>query len=383
MIRPAPLSLATTYVMTATLCGAAVLVALGSLAMGAGEPFVLDGRAFWAEPWRMLTTILPHGNPAHLIFNLYWAWTLGVAVEHLFGKQLWVLLVVLAAVASSTAEYAFTASPIGLSGVVYALFGFLWVVSYRVPRMKGMLDRLTVKVFLGWFVVCIVLTELNLMNVANIAHGVGGVIGAGVALSVTSRGWRRHLFTAATSTALALCVFLASAGRGIVNPSGVAQEHLWTGGQHFDAGSYGAAATEFRAAIAAMPKAEAAHIGLIASLAAEKRLPEAKAAWINWEKVGGEPGSGLVGSTWAELGATLGYEALGAKRWDITEDIGQRLVASDGENANAWRLLGGGRELSGDRQGALAAYGRVLELQPTDKGAQEAQQRLRTLPEPK
>src|SRR6185312_14516259 len=64
------------------------------------------------------------------------------------------------------------------SGVTYGLFGVAWVLSKRDRRLRSAADKATAQVFAGWFVLCIVLTRLNVMSDANVAHAAGAILGA-------------------------------------------------------------------------------------------------------------------------------------------------------------------------------------------------------------
>ncbi|MCX5692014.1 MAG: rhomboid family intramembrane serine protease, partial [Planctomycetota bacterium] len=192
MIAPAPLTVAPRYPFTAILCLAAATVSIGSMFGLSSDPFLLDDRAYWGQPWRILLTTLPHGSVMHLFFNLYWTWVLGVAIEHIFGPRLWMLVALPGAVLASSSQFAFSQTPIGLSGVVYALFTFLWVVSRRIPRLRPVIDRRTALIFAAWFFVCIALTAMNVLPIANIAHGGGALYGAMVGLALTSPPRRRN-----------------------------------------------------------------------------------------------------------------------------------------------------------------------------------------------
>ena len=62
----------------------------------------------------------------------------------------------------------------GMSGVVYALLGFVWMKSRFDPASGFHLDKQTVIMMIGWFVLC----AANVIpNVANYAHGFGLGIG--------------------------------------------------------------------------------------------------------------------------------------------------------------------------------------------------------------
>ncbi len=170
------------------------------------DPFVLDDRAFWMQPWRLFTTALPHGGPAHLIFNLFWCWALGAYIEHFFGRVAWLWIVIVSAVASAAAQYAFTIGGIGLSGIVYGMWAALWAVGKVNPRYRGIIDRRTSGVFVAWFFVCIVTTWMGWMRVANISHGVGAIVGGLIGAAIGTAPPRRIIFAslAAVLTGLSL-----------------------------------------------------------------------------------------------------------------------------------------------------------------------------------
>jgi tetratricopeptide (TPR) repeat protein len=67
---------------------------------------------------------------------------------------------------------------VGLSGVVYGFFGFLWVLSRRDARFTDAIDQRTVQLFVLWFFFCVVTTALHIFAVGNIAHAAGAVLGA-------------------------------------------------------------------------------------------------------------------------------------------------------------------------------------------------------------
>jgi membrane associated rhomboid family serine protease len=138
--------------------------------------------------WRILTSALPHANILHLGFNLYWTWALGTLVEERFGHWKTLAIFVLLAIVANGAEYAILVGAIGLSGVVYGLFGLLWVLSRFSPNLAGVIDRKTIGLFVLWFFFCIFLTVAG-TPIANIAHGVGVLAGAtmGWAISAPSR----------------------------------------------------------------------------------------------------------------------------------------------------------------------------------------------------
>jgi len=111
----------------------------------------------------------------HLAFNLYWLWVLGTPVERIYGHAKTLSLFVLLAVGASSLDFAFDRGGVGLSGVGYGLFGLLSIVSDRDERFRGAMDQRTVKLFIGWFVICIITTITHTFVVANVAHRMGNM----------------------------------------------------------------------------------------------------------------------------------------------------------------------------------------------------------------
>jgi GlpG protein len=149
-------------------------------------PYIWSGQL-----WRPFTSSLMHGDPIHAAFNVYWLAVFGHALEIRFGSGRLLGLIVLLAYVSMMPEYVIGSyrrrEPVmlvGLSGVIYGLFGIL-LVGRRWERALGAVcDDQTVKLLIGWFLLCIVLTYLEIMPVANIAHGAGFLFGVVYGLAI-------------------------------------------------------------------------------------------------------------------------------------------------------------------------------------------------------
>ena len=152
---------------------------------------MLTDAAFWQEPWRLVTSILPHGDVIHLAFNLYWLWIFGAIVETRFGHVATLAMVVVFAAGSGAAQFATGVGGIGLSGVGYGLFGLLFALSRKDSQLLGVMDDGTAKLFVGWFFFCILLTYADVWAIANVAHGMGAFlgVGTGLALAKPPHGW--------------------------------------------------------------------------------------------------------------------------------------------------------------------------------------------------
>jgi GlpG protein len=146
------------------------------------------------QVWRLVTPIFLHGGPIHLLFNMSALWLLGGAVETVRGRWRMAFLVLASAIASNLAEYyydfgfdfstegvdlskmGYHPNPmfLGMSGVVFALFGFVWIRSRLVPRSGFLMPRDMVVWMLIWLLVC---TSGLIGPIANVAHGVGLLVG--------------------------------------------------------------------------------------------------------------------------------------------------------------------------------------------------------------
>jgi GlpG protein len=140
------------------------------------------------QVWRLLTPMFVHFGPIHLAFNLYWFYHLAGAIEQARGRWRTLALVLILGVGANLAEYYWQylrAGPDaiarfgGLSGVLYGLFGYLWMKSEYAPQLGLRLTSQTISVMLIWLVVC--MTGV-VGSVANAAH-LGG-LGIGILLGI-------------------------------------------------------------------------------------------------------------------------------------------------------------------------------------------------------
>jgi membrane associated rhomboid family serine protease len=203
-----------------TVLAAVVLNVAGALGTSLEHLILAGDQDFLGEPWRMFTTVLPHGGWLHLAFNVAWTWILGRRVEAIFGSLPTLGIFALLAAVPIGAEYALLQGGIGLSGVCYGLFGMLWILERRDPRFAGALDGNLARLFVVWFFLCIGLTWAGVLAVANLAHGVGALVGGLLGLSVVAD--RLSLPRAATVFLTLLVLFGGSVARERVNLSGAA-----------------------------------------------------------------------------------------------------------------------------------------------------------------
>ncbi len=163
--------------VTMVMIVACIALALGAFGSSAeaelmfSMPDIQEG-----EVWRLITPVFLHGGFIHLAFNMYMLYNLGSLVERKLGPWWYVLLVLFVALVSNYTQFA-ARGPyfLGMSGVVYGLFGYAWVRGRLEPHSGLYLRPEFVMMLLIWFVLCAVGV---IGNVANWAHGGGLVAGA-------------------------------------------------------------------------------------------------------------------------------------------------------------------------------------------------------------
>jgi membrane associated rhomboid family serine protease len=244
------------YPVTSGAAIAAAVVYL--LATPAGvEPLVLDVRAFEGEPWRLLTTALVHGGTLqseaagagllHVVFNCLWLFWLGAQLESHFGHARYGGFVLLTAIVSSAAEYGAQHTPVGLSGVVYAVVGIRWVLNRRHPRFAGTIPKKTLDFFVFWFFLCIALTISDTMPIANVAHGTGALIGYLVGRAIVDHRAKRAGALSAVAVISALSISAAGWARPHVNFGNPSAPDLFIlAGKDFEAERFESARDRYR-----------------------------------------------------------------------------------------------------------------------------------------
>ncbi len=126
--------------------------------------------------WRLFTPAFIHFGVAHLIFNMMGMQSLGTAVEAQNGRRFYVVLLLVLALATNVAQYA-AVGPFfgGMSGVLYGLFGYIWLRSVCDPASGFYMPRQTIIIAMVWFLACLVGV---LGPIANVAHLTGLLLGA-------------------------------------------------------------------------------------------------------------------------------------------------------------------------------------------------------------
>ena len=129
------------------------------------------------ELWRLLTPAFLHFSVMHIGFNMLNMVSLGNLLERRIRSPRYLLLTVAIAVCSDLGQYSMTHSPLfgGMSGVVYGIFGYIWLRGRSDPTFGLAIPSQFVVLALGWLVLCF--TPV-IPHVANAAHAVGLGLGA-------------------------------------------------------------------------------------------------------------------------------------------------------------------------------------------------------------
>lgn len=142
---------------------------------------VVDGQA-----WRLVTPIFLHFSLLHIFFNTWWTSVLGTAIERQRGTWRLVVLVLASAVVSNLTQIGYMEWFLhdahlfgGLSGVVYALFGYVWMKGEYEPEQGLGIDSRNTMIMLAWLFICM---TGAVGPVANAAH-IGGLV-AGATLGI-------------------------------------------------------------------------------------------------------------------------------------------------------------------------------------------------------
>lgn len=144
--------------------------------------------------WGLWTPIILHADWLHLLLNVVFLLYFGRLTEVVLRRRGYLAFLVVAGAVSSTVEIGLTdQTGVGISGVVYALFGFAWWMR-PVHRLFALaVSRQMVVLMLVGMVLCVPLTLMGQLHVANGAHFGGLFFGVGVAevfFRTQQRVWR-------------------------------------------------------------------------------------------------------------------------------------------------------------------------------------------------
>ena len=132
------------------------------------------------QVWRWFSHAFLHFSALHIIFNLLWWWQLGGDIEQRLGAKKLAEILLLSAAVSGLGQYWIEGANFGgLSGVVYALVGYLWMLTWQRPELGLTIEKPIIGFMLIWLVLGFV---QPFMAIANMAHLTGLMTGVAVGL---------------------------------------------------------------------------------------------------------------------------------------------------------------------------------------------------------
>lgn len=163
-------------------CAAVYLLSgLGSNTELVGKFFIsekLDGRLseFVAgEIWRIFTPMFLHFSFFHILFNMWWLHDLGSQIEKKKGPKHFISFVLILAAVSNLTQFWMEGPAFGgMSGVVYGLFGYIWIKCKYDPGDGFFLDPFASILIFGFLIYGF---AGGGAGVANWAHAGGLLVG--------------------------------------------------------------------------------------------------------------------------------------------------------------------------------------------------------------
>jgi len=167
-------------VVALLICGSAI----GALVVEVSQPipnYLFYNGLQEGNYLRLITPIFLHFGLVHLVFNCLWLAILGSRIETQQGALHLLFLILLSGAGSNMLQYNWSGSMYfgGMSGVIYALLGYLWILHKLKPHSYAALPSGLMGFMLGWLLLCMTgILEVALgIAVANAAHAGGLVIG--------------------------------------------------------------------------------------------------------------------------------------------------------------------------------------------------------------
>jgi GlpG protein len=133
------------------------------------------------EWWRLITPTFLHFSITHLVFNCLWIYILGSRIEKLDGLSIFLFIFILTGILSNAGQFFWTQQYLfgGLSGSVYGLLGYCFIIELDVKRSRYKLPEALYLFMFIWLLVGFtgILDIFGFGNIANTAHLVGMIAG--------------------------------------------------------------------------------------------------------------------------------------------------------------------------------------------------------------
>jgi len=129
------------------------------------------------EWWRLLVSNLHHGGWMHLMLNTTALLICGRILERRMGFFLYLTLIISSAFVVIAVSSLFAENGVGLSGILYAMVGLLFVWRDRDTQVA---EEFPITMVIGagaWLMICQLLTYFDVWPIGNVAHYTGFIYG--------------------------------------------------------------------------------------------------------------------------------------------------------------------------------------------------------------
>lgn len=139
--------------------------------------------------WRLITPTFLHFGLPHLAFNGSMIWIFGSHIERTHSKLTYLCLIISSAILCNLSQYIVSDTIFGgLSGVVFAFIGFLWLLpkinsNYPIYINNSMAIFFVASLAIGFSGIL----ELFNIHIANTAHVIGLVTGLAFSAFIATR----------------------------------------------------------------------------------------------------------------------------------------------------------------------------------------------------
>ena len=158
-----------------------ISIATYLMQIAGGEiPLVIQLFAYHTESilagqfWRVLTPIFLHFGFLHIFFNMWWMLDLGRTLENYHSSRFLLTFTLASGIGSNLFQALLESNTLfgGMSGVVYALLGYIWMKARFQPGSGLYIPPFIVTLMLVWLAL-----GFSMQNIANGAHAGGLLIG--------------------------------------------------------------------------------------------------------------------------------------------------------------------------------------------------------------
>ena len=159
------------------------LIVFGLMYLGFGQQ-IYNALSFYGatsqdnsgQVWRLITPIFIHFSLSHILSNLLWWWYFGGKVEQRIGKTPLLTLLIAGGILANLVQYWLSGPNFGgLSGVVYALLAYVWVISQKRPDYGIFMPPALIVISVAWIILGF--SGMLPLPIGNGAHLAGFIVG--------------------------------------------------------------------------------------------------------------------------------------------------------------------------------------------------------------